>query len=121
MKDNTGTRNLRLVTLNLDYDDIKEYKEIIGKDLSKSVRDLIKRELDEQKEVEAPNRLPILTSDVRQTTITEYAAIHIKALLETSEESLLCCYKQDEEMMADLRHKLSEASIKFRHPNLVRK
>ena len=67
-------RNLRLVTLNLDYDDVKEFKEIIGKDFSKAVRDMIRQELDNQKKVVGQN-LPILNC---QATIDQYVPILYK-------------------------------------------
>jgi hypothetical protein len=73
MKERTNTRNLRLVTLNLDWDDVREYKEQLHTDLSKAIRQLIREQLDESKKVEALQGLPILnTQTPRQTTISEY-------------------------------------------------
>lgn len=98
-----GTRNLRLVTLNLDWDDIKEYKEILHTDLSKAIRQLIREQLDEQKKVEALSRLPILSTAAtlsRQTTITEY---DIK-LFQSPEERL----KNIKQLSKDQQTKLAQ-------------
>jgi metal-responsive CopG/Arc/MetJ family transcriptional regulator len=81
----------RPVSLNLEDSLYTEFEKTLprNKSVSEAIREYMQETLDERKKLEAPaERLPIFTSDVRQTTLNEYNIIYIYNLVESSDEDL---------------------------------
>ena len=80
--------NLSNVPLMLDRELMDKFADILPrhKSISQAIREYMQEVIDEQKKGEALSRLPILTSDVHQTSINEYTSIYINNLMETPDE-----------------------------------
>ena|ERR1041384_6089513 len=69
----------------------EEFEKTLPRDvtLADAIREYMKITVEtDRKKVEGVSRLPILTSDVRQTTINEYIVNYLNNLLEVSDEDI---------------------------------
>ena len=82
------TGNLSNVPLMLDRELMDEFANLLPrhKSISQAIREYMQETVDESKKVEALGRLPILTSNVRQTSINEYTINYINILVDTPDE-----------------------------------
>lgn len=80
----------RQVPITFEAEDLETFKESLpkGVSLSEGIRELVRVGID-QKNAESPKRLSILSSEIRQTTITEYVGQAIKTLQETTDAEIL--------------------------------
>lgn len=80
----------RPVTLNLEDSLYTQFEKSLpkNKSVSEAIREYMQETLDERKKGEAVDRLPIFTTDVRQTTLNEYNIIYIYNLVGSSDEDL---------------------------------
>ena len=76
------------VNLNLETTLYEEFEKLLPrkKSVSEAIREYMQETVDESKKVEALGRLPILTSNVRQTSINEYTINYINILVDTPDE-----------------------------------
>jgi metal-responsive CopG/Arc/MetJ family transcriptional regulator len=76
------------VNLNLETTLYEEFEKLLPrkKSVSEAIREYMQETVEESKKVEALGRLPILTSNVRQTSINEYTINYINILVATPDE-----------------------------------
>lgn len=76
------------VNLNLETTLYEEFEKLLPrkKSVSEAIREYMQETVEESKKVEALGRLPILTSNVRQTSINEYTINYINILVDTPDE-----------------------------------
>jgi metal-responsive CopG/Arc/MetJ family transcriptional regulator len=76
------------VNLNLETALYEEFEKLLPrkKSVSEAIREYMQETVEESKKVEALGRLPILTSNVRQTSINEYTINYINILVATPDE-----------------------------------
>jgi len=100
----------RQVPITFEAEDLETFKETLprGVSLSEGIRELIRVGID-QKNAESPSRLSILSTEIRQTTITEYVGQAIKTLQETTDEEIIdftLSEKGNQEILRQVRQKI---------------